>query len=280
MLGRARRSAKARCSAAIESVDPTPVIAIRRCPKPRSAAVLAVYRVRNARVVEQLVETAPSSWTVRLWALDHVAPELADHTVGTGPGLRSTLLNRLVAELPGSFEGYVVLSDDDYRFKTGSLATLVATAEAAELDLCQPAHSGRSYSSHKLTVRRLGTIARLTRFVEVGPTVCIAPRLYETVLPLDEADGMGWGTDASWSSLVDRGYKLGVVDWIRIRHLDRPGVDYDIRGLGDAFDQRIEAAGGRDVVFRSLESWRFWQREPRWCAGEAATSRRSPIRGA
>jgi hypothetical protein len=200
------------------------------------AQLVCVYRHRNRDTVAGLVAEAEAARAdVYLWALDEVPEDLVQYTVGTGPGERLELLNRLLEGARAS--GAVVVCDDDVSFSRGGLRRLLELTWVLGLDLAQPAHARGSHHSHRVTRVRPGALARLTRFVEVGPLVVVAPRARKRVLPFPVDYGMGWGLDVVWSDLVEEGFRLGIVDEVRIMHHGAVGVAYPT----DSGDRLVEA---------------------------------------
>src|SRR5262249_2790006 len=145
-------------------------------PRPEEVWFGSVYRSRNAAVLEEILAGRDDRRQVHLWALDEVSPRLASLTRGSGPGGRFELLQRLLDECPPSPASWAVFSDDDYRFRRGSLGDLVSLARAARLDLVQPAHRRYVNASFQFNLVRPRLIARRTHFVEIGPVVLMSPR--------------------------------------------------------------------------------------------------------
>ena len=103
---------------------------------------MSVYRYDNAPVLNRIVQEAKNNrWDVSLWALDQAHPSLARYSVGAGRSPKFPLLNRLIREKDLSQFDWVVVTDDDVAFDTGSLAAFLWTAEKAGLALAQPAHA-------------------------------------------------------------------------------------------------------------------------------------------
>jgi hypothetical protein len=184
----------------------------------------SVYRAQNAANVAKMFEPlAAVDASVRLWSLDDVPPSLQRWTLGSGPGRRFELLNRLLAD---AGPGWTVLADDDVQFRRGDLLDLIGIAELVGLDISQPAHALGSNVSHSFTRAAPFSVARLTSFVEIGPVVVFSPVAVPHVVPLPE-QGMGWGTELEWSDLQrTSGLKLGIVDAVRVDHLGAVGVAY------------------------------------------------------
>ena len=232
-----------------------------------TGAVYAVYRRRNAAVLQQLLTPAlDAGWTVSLWALDERAPGLDVVTAGAGPGTKFELVNRLLEERPPDADVSVVVSDDDAVFVRGDLVSFVDKAVAAGLDLAQPAHVLRSNISHRITWRRPLSRARLTTFVEIGPIFAVAPAWRERILPFPDGLGMGWGLELQWMDLRAEGCRLGIVDSTPIRHLSpfatAYAADEEVAKLTRLLEER--GAPGWKGLRKTVGTWRPWRRRPPW----------------
>jgi hypothetical protein len=65
-------------------------------------------------------------------------------------------------------------------------------------------------------------VARRTNFVEIGPVTGFGRRAASDCLPPPPL-AMGWGLDLHWSAVAEeRGWKLGIVDALPVRHEWRP----------------------------------------------------------
>jgi hypothetical protein len=227
-------------------------------------ALVAVYRRRNAPLLERLVHEA-SEGRVALWALDEESPLLKEHTVGVGRGTRFELLNRLTDGLAPDSGTWLVVADDDVRFVRGSLRCSVGLARAAGLDLCQPSHSRWSYLNWEVNRHRPARLVRLCRFVEQGPLMILSPNAISRLTPLPEDVGMGWGLEAVWGSLPD--LRTGILDAVTVMH-DRPVGQggYDTALQWEQAESLRKAQGWeswRDLQ-RVLDTWWAWQRTPPW----------------
>jgi hypothetical protein len=160
--------------------------------------------------------------TFALGAAGEAEPALADVTVATGlTGGKFENLNRLLADgrLAGS---WTLVVDDDVSLPHGFLDRLLGVCTAFALDLAQPAQTLLSHSAWKVTRRRPASLVRQTRFVEIGPVTAFGPRAGAELLPFPELR-YGWGLDLHWAALADeRGWRLGVVDAVPVRHEARP----------------------------------------------------------
>lgn len=159
--------------------------------------------------------------------VDRAAVDVAE--LGAMP--RSTLLNRLVGPEDLLAYDYVIVSDDDLRLPTDFLDDYIDVVECLGFSLSQPARTWYSHISHPITKRDRQCIARQTRFVEIGPLVCIRRDVFGLVFPFPEASGMGWGLDFVWANLLGaHGSKLGIIDALPI--------DHSIRGTGATYGRK------------------------------------------
>lgn len=206
-----------------------------------------------------------------------MAPSLAEHTVGSGPGLRSALHTRLVQEGALARDEYLVMCDDDAAFVVGGLRDFLQIAVEGGFMVSQPAHLRDSYYTSPFTCGRPQLTARATGFVEIGPLVVIHPAFRDRVFPMREDLGMGWGAEVQWHSALRNGEHFGIVDAVRIRHCGPIGTDYDTGAERIRLNQALRAAGFRD----SREMCTTLKRWYRWNASEPARpNRRSgPIGG-
>jgi hypothetical protein len=228
-----------------------------------AVALVGVYRAGYGHYARDISRPAlGSGWTVAWWALNAVADELADVTVGVGTGGKFDLLNEVVSSLEGGFD-WLVVSDDDLVFTRGDLVKLWRRCAQAGLDLAQPGREDTRIS-HDITKARPYSRARRTSFVEVGPLFVVGPRWRDRVVPFPPGMGMGWGLELDWFELAEEGCVLGVVDSVRMRHEgDR---SYDIRAEVERMDQRFAARGVESwaEIQVTLDTWRPWQRSPKW----------------
>ncbi|GAC1312784.1 MAG: hypothetical protein NVSMB16_09620 [Acidimicrobiales bacterium] len=236
-----------RCARAVFApVDPTRHIVASRLhdvPTP-GARVGCVYRYSNAsHVLPLLREAVTCGWSVRLWALDAIHPDLASWTVGVGAGGRFANLNKLVCDAPPS--DYLILVDDDIALRRGSFGALGRISALLDLDFAQPAHARGSHFSHWYTKQVLGSVARFGNFVEIGPMVMIGPRFREEVVPF-ATHGMGWGVELEWSKLAAKGARLAIVDAFPMRHLAPIAESYDSGAEGESMRRHMSDEGVTD----------------------------------
>jgi hypothetical protein len=186
--------------------------------------------------------------------------------MGVGSGAKFPLLNRLVDGRSLDAFDWVVVADDDFRFAGGSTPELLALAEAAGLDLVQPAHAELSHRENEIAVRRPFSLARRTTFVEIGPMFAVARPWIAEVVPFPAEHTMGWGLEVEWHELAGRGARLGIVDAVAIRHLHPVGKGYAKHEQAERLRALLRARGFRS--FRELQHttgvWRPWQARPPW----------------
>jgi hypothetical protein len=208
---------------------------------------------------------------VALWALDEEDPGLAGDTLGSGPGTKFELVNRLASERAPESGDWVVVADDDAVFLRGSVVSFVRKAARADFGLAQPAHVLWSNISHRITWMRPFSNARLTTFVEIGPIFAVAPAWRDRIVPFPEDVGMGWGLELDWIDLQEDGCRLGIVDATPIKHLSPFATAYAPDAEIAKLTQRLEERGapGWKGLRRTLATWRPWQSRPPW-AGQAS----------
>lgn len=234
--------------------------------KASPGVLYSIYRARNEATVARLCDSAAAqAMTVHLWALDQATEALTPWTRGVGPGQKFDVLNRLHAEADPEPAAWLVISDDDVVLSRRGLRRLVEVSEAAGLDLTQPAHRRGSHLSHAITKARC-VRARWTSFVEIGPVVAISPKVRNEVLPFPSDAGMGWGLDFTWHDLSARGYRLGIIDSVRMRHLGKIGEAYDSTEARRVVRRELDARGLHDVpdIHRTLGVWSWQMRVPPW----------------
>src|SRR5438128_2574762 len=112
-------------------------------------------------------------------------PAVAAHV--TGPPARETFLSGKQGRRGGS--------------ATGALRRLVAVCERLDLALAQPAQSLASHAGWPITRRRGGSMARETRFVEIGPVTCFRRDAWAALTPFPPLR-FGWGLDLHWAALA------------------------------------------------------------------------------
>jgi hypothetical protein len=263
---RARKLARG----AVFAVDPAPRILVRRVQlRPTRGVLACIYRSDRVQTVQRLMGAARrANLTPALWSLGEPDPALAGWTIGSGPGGRQELLNRLIEAAPATDCGrgsWLVLADDDVEVSPSALSILFAAADATGLDVVQPGHDSRSWAATEHVRAQPGVLARRTGFVEIGPLVAMRESLRPALLPLDESLGMGWGQDHMWARYYsDHGIRVGIIDGVRMRHLGRAGAGYDVAAARQQLNRCLERSGYtsfRDPMV-TYERWWPWQPRP------------------
>ena len=193
---------------------------VRETPRRRVLA-LCPYRPDSARVDEAAAELAASGHEVRLafGSTGDPRPALAGATVASGlMGGKFQNLNAILGAAGRRDEDWTLLVDDDVRLPPGFVDRLVAACERFRLELAQPALTLASHGAWRVTRRRVGSLVRETRFVEIGPVTALTRQAADELMPFPDLR-FGWGLDLHWAALAGRrGWRLGVVDALPVRH--------------------------------------------------------------
>jgi hypothetical protein len=142
------------------------------------------------------------------------------------PTSKFVLMNGLLKDV-GRFD-YVIIADDDVDLLPRFVDRYVAYVEKFQFALSQPARTQNSYIDHLFTTCMPGLDGRLTRFVEIGPIVCIHRSAFDVLLPFDQRFTMGFGCDFIWPLLMEaRGLRMGIIDATPVSHtIRKPGMNY------------------------------------------------------
>jgi GT2 family glycosyltransferase len=220
--------------------------AARAAPR-RHVLVAGVARPEHAAITQAIRAELERS-------RHHVALHLGPGTPGQGKW--ANLRDTLIVHAPRHAD-WLLIVDDDIVLPAGFLDAFVLVAERFGLQLAQPAHAFASHAAWPVTRRRPGTLARRTRFVEIGPLTAIHADAFATLLPLPDLK-MGWGLDAHWSAAAAAaGLRLGVVDATPIRHLRPIAATYP---RAAAEEEAARFLANRPYVTRAeaaetLEAW-------------------------
>jgi hypothetical protein len=192
--------------------------------EPRRVLVLSVYRPGSV-LPGAVGRLASERHDVRLvlGATGQADPALEEHTAVTRmSGGKFENLNRLLAAAPPLGEhDWLLVVDDDVSLAPRFLDRHIALCERLGLDLSQPAQSMRSHAAWRVTRRRPLSLARITRYVEIGPVTAFTRPVAEALTPFP-ALRFGWGLDNHWGALArERGWRLGVIDALPVRHETR-----------------------------------------------------------
>jgi hypothetical protein len=228
VTGRRRRLKRSAGELACDILDRATFVARRldrlaaRQP-PRRVLVIGVYGPGS------LLSQAPQALSSRnhdvslaLGAMGPAEPALEAHTVAEGlSGGKFDNLNSVMAAVAVEDPDWLLTVDDDVLFGDRFLDRFVSLCERFALDLAQPAQTLRSHSAWKVARRRVLSLVRETRFVEIGPVTAFGPRAREQLLPFPKLR-FGWGLDLHWAAVAaQQGWRLGVADAVAVRHESR-----------------------------------------------------------
>jgi hypothetical protein len=188
---------------------------------PRRVLVLSIYRPGSLlpRALERL-RSERHDVRYAFGATGPTDPALAAETVlDHMKGGKFENLNRLLGAAPPLDDhDWLIAADDDVALAPRFLDLFVALAERLQLDISQPAQTMRSHAAWRVTRRRPLSLARRTRYVEIGPVTVFSRRAALALTPFPELK-FGWGLDNHWGALAERnGWSLGIVDSLPVRH--------------------------------------------------------------
>jgi hypothetical protein len=203
----------------------------------REVLVLSIQRPGGGELVRALDELRRTRHSLRvaLGSMGDPDPSLAQDTVATHlDGGKFENLNAVI-ETAGGEADWVLVVDDDVRLPVRFLDRLLGVCERLGLALAQPAQSRASFAGWPHTRRRAGSMARETRFVEIGPVTCFRGDAFRELTPFPPLR-YGWGLDLHWGAVAaERGWRLGIVDALPVRHETSPvGAAYH---SADAIDE-------------------------------------------
>ena len=246
LVGGRRQRLRARLADLVDSaalwarlVPPRLALAARQATATGPVHVLGLYSTAWSDLMTSAVtELARSRRDVRLalGALDEPAPALAADTVlgdlrGSG---KFENLNALLEHRPAKEAEWIVVLDDDVELPPDFLDRFLFCAERFGLQLAQPALRRTSHAAWSVCRRERGSVARRTRLVEIGPLTAFHRSLAGELLPFPPLQ-MGWGLDLHWGGLArQRGWRLGIVDAVPIRH--------EARETASGYDRQLAVA--------------------------------------
>ena len=218
---------------------------------------------RSRRTLQRAAASSPQrSVLVLTIASEHGPSLLAEQRAELGRSHHDVELRTAPAAGAGKFENlnalieaadrreydWVVMLDDDVNLPRGFLDSFLFAAEAAGLQIAQPAHRLHSHAAWPITRRRRGVRSRRTTFVEIGPVTAFAPAAAAALIPFPKLR-TGWGLDAHWAAIAaQRGWPIGIVDATPVGHTLRPvAADYPRE---DAIAEAQEFLRGRPYLRR------------------------------
>ena len=188
-----------------------------RAATPQRVLALTLTRPQHAAQTERLARELTRTSVHRV--------DLVEEPVTPGRGKWQNL-NAALDRHPAAGHDWLLLADDDVVLPRGFLDAFLFCCERFGLVLAQPAHRHRSHAAWRITRRQPGTVARRTRFVEIGPVTAIHRTAFEVLLPFPDLQ-MGWGLDAHWGAVAqEHGWPVGIVDATPVRHLHPVAAGY------------------------------------------------------
>jgi hypothetical protein len=214
----------------------------------RDVLVLSVYRPSTDSLPGAVDELLRSRHRVRLalGSTGATAPALAAHTLaGDLHGGKFQNLNVLLGAAADGPLDWLLVVDDDVVLPRRFLDRFIAVCERFDFALAQPAMTLMSHAAWDVTRRRGGSYARETRFVEVGPVTAFRADAAAELAPFPDLR-WGWGLDLHWGAVAAaRGWKLGVVDAVAMRHEQPIATAYR---HADAIEEAARFLAGRPFV--------------------------------
>ena len=212
----------------------------------KSVLVLGIYLADRENAIEHIVGVLlkSSNYLVdQKWvALFGKAPS-PEVSLVTKKNLHTRMpkyvvLNYLLATTAWRFYDFILFVDDDIWLPEDFIDEFIEIQKHCDFAVAQPARTHNSFISHVITEQVDDVVARQTRFVEIGPVVCMNQAIARELLPFDETTPMGWGFDFVWPKVVEaKNMKMGIIDKVPVDHSMRGGGDqYDTRRTQQAMD--------------------------------------------
>jgi hypothetical protein len=227
------------------------IAALAETIPPRDVLVVSLHGPETALHDAALAELGRSRHRVRL-----ATGSTGELTAGKFQNANMLLQGRLPAD-------WVLVMDDDVSLPSGFLDGFIALCERLGLDLAQPAQTLASHAAWRSARRTPFATARETNFVEIGPLTAFSRQAAEELLPFPDLR-MGWGLDLHWAALAaQRGWRLGVIDALPVRHETRP-VGHTYAG-GEALEEAQRFLAERPYLDarRAGQTLRMHRRVPR-----------------
>ena len=230
---RAAQDAGLNALAALTATGPRLDRLARRAPA-RRVTVLSAYR--PGRRLEAAMPALESNRHEVSFSLEPVE--------GSGRGKFQNLNRALDRAAPGA--DWTLVVDDDIVLPRRFLDRFIGVCEAGGLELAQPAQTRRSHAAWAVTRRRPLSLARRTRFVEIGPVTAFGARPAAELLPFPDLR-FGWGLDLHWAAIAERsGWAARVVDATPVRHEDAPPAA--AYGHAEAIEEAVGFLAGREYL--------------------------------
>jgi len=187
----------------------------------RSVLALCVYRESSERadLLPQRLASERHDVELAFGAMGEARPALGAATrIARLAGGKFENLNALLESAHPRDVDWLLCLDDDVLLPSGFLDRMIGVCEQLGFAIAQPAQTLASHAAWPVTRRRARTFARRTSFVEIGPVVAFRADAVRELTPFP-ALRYGWGLDLHWAAIAaDRGWALGVVDVLPVRH--------------------------------------------------------------
>jgi hypothetical protein len=121
---------------------------------------------------------------------------------------------------------WVLMLDDDLRFKPGEVSRFFEHCERNDLFLTQPAIAWGSHANHRINIWNPACTVRRVNFVEVMAPCFSRAALDELMTSTFRLTRCTWGIDYAWSSLLRHRTCSSIVDAVAMEHtkpMDRSG---------------------------------------------------------
>ncbi|MDQ1445957.1 MAG: hypothetical protein QOI20_2421 [Acidimicrobiaceae bacterium] len=227
--------------------------------------VVGVYVATKPNYADDIVAVIDATehhHVTQVWASLGAAPptdRLAEHTGAVVMERRPKfqIANELLATVDLDRFEYIVLVDDDLALPHGFIDHLLGWQRWMGYALAQPSRTARSFTDHRIVEQQRGSVARRTRFVEIGPVTSFHRSVFPLLLPFDLTSPMGWGYENIWTHQVETaGLTMGIIDAVPVDHSLRPPVAHYSWDEADAGREAILAAHPHvplEECFRVLE---------------------------
>lgn len=214
-------------------------------------------------IVRELDKSACYDVVQRWIALSGDAPSDEVQAVtfmkAANPQPKFVLLNQLISAEALEHYDYLLICDDDVILPENFLDNFLLLQQKYDFALAQPARTRNSFTDHPFVEQLEGLKARRTRFVEIGPVLCIRRDAYPVLLPFDETAHMGWGYDFVWPYLIGQaGLRMGIIDATPVEHsMRKPVNNYNYDEANSAMHKYLSMTPhlSKEEAFTILESY-------------------------
>ena len=198
-----------------------------------SVVVLGLHRAGSSLIEPAVRELRASRHDVRV-------------VLGSAEELGGGKFQNLNALRDDGDADWTLVVDDDVALPRRFLDRFLGVCERCGFALAQPAQTMSSHAAWPVTRRRGGSLARETRFVEIGPVTAFRREAAAALIPFPDLR-FGWGLDLHWAAIAaERGWRLGIVDAVPVRHEAAPvATAYDPR---EAIDEARHFLAGRPYL--------------------------------